>query len=209
MLHIFRSRKFARRTLIGILIVIIPAFVLWGAGSMTQRPKPIGSIGSQKIMPLDFGESLQAMRIQLLLTYYYDYGKFETIASNRPVLNRLAWERLVFLSTARKKGIKMKDKDVVLFLSQHPLFSKGGYFNKEIYMHIIKNALRIEPREFEEFVRENLQVKTFLDSLYKEIVIDEEEIVLYYRKLNDKVNISYVLILILRSQQTLILIDWS
>lgn len=194
MLRILRSRKFARRTLIALLIIIIPAFVLWGAGSISERPRPIGTIETNKILPQDFGESIQGMRIQLLLTYFGDYDKFENITGNRPVLNRLAWERLIFLHEAVKGKIKVADKDVISFLSSHPLFSRDGYFNKETYEHIIKNALRIEPREFEELVRQNLKVKTFLDALYREIVVDEDEIVLYYRKLNDKVNISFFLV---------------
>jgi len=194
MLHIFRSKRFAKWTLIGLLIVIIPAFVLWGAGSISKGQKLIGTIGSQKVYPDDLVKSLEGMKAELLLTYYGDYDTFNRILQNRALMNRLAWERLIFLNAADKAGIKATNKDVIAFLSRHPLFIKNGVFNQQVYDHIIKNIFRTESRQFEELVRQNLRISTLQNELFKDIDVPDEEVMDLYKKTNDTVDISYVLV---------------
>lgn len=193
MLRVFRSKKFARRTLIGLLILIIPAFVLWGAGNISKGQKLIGTIDKQKIYPDDFFKSMQGMKIELLL-YYMNYDLFSRAMQNRPAINRMAWERLVFLNAAESKNIEVKNQDVLRFLSRHPLFQRSGSFDHKLYQHIIKNVFRLETRQFEELVRENLEVKALQIDLYKEIAIPDEELMRKYKQLNDKIAISYVLV---------------
>ncbi|MBU1657155.1 MAG: peptidylprolyl isomerase [Candidatus Omnitrophica bacterium] len=193
MLHIFRSKKFARRTLYAILILIIPAFVLWGAGSISKRPGIIGTIGKQKIRENDFVKSLSGVKIQLLLTYA-NYDVFRNILRNRPLMNRMAWDRLVFLNSSRTNEHKVTNRDVLSYLSQHPLFQKNGAFDQWTYYYIIRNTLGMEPRNFEELVRENLEVNAVQNLLYRKINIPDEELKEYYHTLNDKYDISYILI---------------
>ena len=67
-MNVLRSRKFAKRVLFALLVLIIPAFVLWGVGSITQKPPVIGQIGRQKVRIDDLAKSAQGARIQILLT---------------------------------------------------------------------------------------------------------------------------------------------
>jgi len=48
-LSILRSRKFSKRILTALLILIIPAFLLWGVGSLKNRPGKIGKIDGKLI----------------------------------------------------------------------------------------------------------------------------------------------------------------
>jgi len=193
-LKVFRSKKFAKRVLIGLSIIIIPAFVLWGAGSVSRKPKKIGMIGEQNIYPDDFIKSIRAMKIQLLLNFYTDFDTFNQIMQNRPVLNRLAWERLIFLNSSEGRPIKVTNESVLSFLANHPLFQRNGVFDQQLYRHIIKSTLRMEPREFEELVRENLRINVFQNDIFGKISISDEELVRHYRKFNDKIDISYILV---------------
>jgi len=190
MLHIFRSKKFARRTLYGILIVIIPAFVLWGAGSFSDKPALIGTIDKKEIRSDDFAKSLQGIKIELLLTYS-DYNVLTNVLRNRSLIARMAWERLIFLISANKHKIKITDRDVLFSLAQHPLFQKNGLFDRWTYNYIIKNTLGMEPRTFEELVRENIEIIVFQNALCKDIVVPEKEIKEHFGTLNDKFDISY------------------
>ena len=193
MLHIFRSKKFARRTLFAILILIIPAFVLWGAGSVSKGPGLIGTIGKQKIRSDEFATSLQGVKIQLLLTYS-NYDMFRDILRNRPLINRMAWDRLIFLNASQTDGYKVTNNDVLSYLGQHPLFQKDGAFDQWTYYYIVKNTFGIEPRAFEELVRENLEISVLQNLLYKGINISDAELNKYYHVLNDNYSISYLLI---------------
>ena len=118
MLHIFRNKKFQRRTLLCILILIIPAFVLWGAGNLFQKPVIIGTIGGEKISPDEFMKSLSGMKAELLLSYFNDYQTFSTIMKDRPLLNRMAWDRLIFLHYLSGYKKNVSDSDVLLFISR-------------------------------------------------------------------------------------------
>ena len=69
-LSILRSRKFSKRVLLALLVIIIPAFVFWGAGSLTDRPELIGTIGGTKVYPDDFMESFQGIKSQIFMSYY-------------------------------------------------------------------------------------------------------------------------------------------
>ncbi|MDD5634531.1 MAG: SurA N-terminal domain-containing protein [Candidatus Omnitrophica bacterium] len=193
-LRVLRSKKFARRTLLAVLILILPAFVLWGIGSFSERPDPIGTIGSQKIFPDTFEKSRQGMRVQFLLTFYGDYNTLTEYLKNRPLLNYMAWERLILLTAARKSGVTATNKDVMNFITSHPLFQKNGVFNKELYQYILSSALGLEPRSFEELVRENLTVQAFRKDKLKDITVTEEEVVENYKKNNEQMVLAYIIL---------------
>ena len=194
-LNILRSRKFARRILIAILILIILAFVLWGVGSMTSRPAPIGKIGGSTITAEDFVESRQGTMIQIILTYFTNYETMNNILRNRPMINYMAWERLILLDAARKNKIKISNADVTAFIAGHPLFQRNGVFSQEVYAALLRNpALSMSPRQFEELVRENLQVLTFRQGILDAIEVTDEELLKAYKMNNDKVKLSILVI---------------
>lgn len=193
-LKILRSRKFARRVLLALLILIIPAFILWGAGNVTRGPELIGKIGSQKIYPVDFAKSRRGIQAQLLFMYYGNVDALNQMLRNRPMLNVMAWERLVLLSEARKRNINVSNEEVLAFLTQHPLFKRDGVFDQNVYTYILRNNLSIEPRQFEELVRENLEVHALRNLLLEGVEVTDEEILEYYKKTNDKVELSYIII---------------
>ncbi|RKY40829.1 MAG: hypothetical protein DRP85_07805 [Candidatus Makaraimicrobium thalassicum] len=193
-LKILRSRKFAKRVLTALLILIIPAFVLWGVGSMTRRPEIVGLIGNQKIRADDFAKSRQGIKIQILFAYYTNSDTLRQLLRARSLLNSMAWERLILLNAAHKEKVNVTNDDVLSFISRHPMFQRNGVFDKQVYAYILKNTLAMRPRQFEELVRQNLQVKSFRLGLLKDISVSEKEILEDYKKANDKVELSYIII---------------
>lgn len=193
-LHILRSRKFAKRTLILLLILIIPAFVLWGVGGLTRTEEPIGKIGGQQIYHDDFTKSRKGIQAQILFAYYGDYNAMNKISKNRPLINLMAWERLVFLDVAHTKKVKVSNDDVLLFISQQPVFQRNGVFDKEAYNYILRNNLEMGPRQFEELVRENLRIHSLRQSILKDITVGEDELKEQFKVASSKVEFSYILI---------------
>ena len=193
-LNILRSKKFSRRIFWGILIFIIPAFVLWGVGSLSGRPSMIGMIGTAKIYPEDLSESRQGIGAQLLLTYYGDVNTMNQILRNRAMMNIMAWERLVMLYTAKAENLKVSDNNVRMLIAQHPLFIRQGSFDPEMYDYILRNTLGLGHRQFEELVRQNLQVRALRQEILKDVVVLDEELLAFYKKFNDNVDISYIFV---------------
>jgi len=192
MLHIFRRKKFQRRVLLGILILIIPAFVFWGVGGDSDKPKPIGKINKKIVSQDDFISSIKGTRTKLLLSYYTNYDVYSSIARNRSLMNKLAWERIIFLYAAKKDNIKVSNNEVMDYLTQHPLFQRQGIFDTALYERIVTRTLSLDQRQFEEFIRENLLITSFQDKICGEIKIPEKEIRTFYTALNGKFDISYI-----------------
>ncbi len=194
-LKVFRSKKFAKRVLTGLLIIIIPAFVLWGVGNFTKGPQLVGIIDGEKIYPADFARSREGVKAQVLLTYYGNFDAISQILKNRALVNFMAWERLILLNAARDQRLAVTNTDVLSFLTQHPIFQRNGTFDKEVYSYVLRNNFSIiEPRQFEELIRENMQVQALRRQLLKDVSVSDDELLEYYKKANDKVELSYVVI---------------
>lgn len=193
-MNILRSKKVAKWVLVTILILIIPAFVLWGVGSIGKGPSVLGTIGGQKVFPEDFLKSMKATRVQILLSHYGDFENMNKILKNKAIMNELAWERLILLEAAKDKRYKINNRDVLMFIATTPLFQKNGVFDKNFYEYILRNNLSMEPREFEELVRENLIVQALRNDILSKLSVSDDEALEYYNLMNDKMDFSYLLV---------------
>ncbi|MFH1798362.1 MAG: SurA N-terminal domain-containing protein [Candidatus Omnitrophota bacterium] len=193
-LNILRSKKFARRVMLGLLILIIPAFVLWGAGGITKKKDLVGIINNHKIYEEDLAKSREGIKVQLLFSYYGNFDAMTALFKNRLFLNPMAWERLIFLTEAYREKIKISDRETLSTIAPHPLFQKDGVFDKSVYAYILRNTLHMDGHQFEELVRENLRAAAFQRSLMKDITASSAEALSEYKKTNDKVVLSYLFI---------------
>lgn len=194
-LKIFRSKKFTKRTLIVLLILIIPAFVLWGVGNLGSGPELIGKIGGKAVYPRDLFKSADGIKAQILFSHGDNFSVFSQILKNRVLINYMAWERLILLNAARAlrgKAPKISNQDVIAFISQHPVFQRNGVFDTSVYNYVLRNALSMDPRQFEELIRENLRIHFFRQSLLSGINVSDEEVRKEFDKTSDKVTFSYV-----------------
>ncbi|MDD5428432.1 MAG: peptidylprolyl isomerase [Candidatus Omnitrophica bacterium] len=199
MLKVFRHKNVTKIVLWALLILILPAFVLWGVGSFGRAgkkgPAYAGTIDGKKVSFEDFAKSLVSIRCQIVLNYFNNQKTLEGLLQNKPFLGRLAWDRLIILKRAHMAKIKMSDKDVINFIRNHPLFlNKDGKFENRAYEYFLRNSLGIYPRNFEELVRENLMIQKLTDDLAKDVKITDDEVVRAYEKSNSKFQISYVFV---------------
>ena len=78
MLKQLRSKDVAKKILIGLAIIIIPAFVLWGAGSLrggrSDRPRYAGTIFGRKVSFQEYADSWRAVRNDARMRYQ-DFDK--------------------------------------------------------------------------------------------------------------------------------------
>jgi len=198
MLKILRKKGVSKMVLWALLILILPAFVIWGTGSLGGTkgggPKFVGIIDNKKISFDKFADSLTTMGCQVRLNYFNQPKVIEAFFSNKPVMGKMAWERLVILSEVKKSKIRISDADVVNYIRSLPVFFKNGRFNDELYNYGLKNYLGVVPRAFEEMIRENLAIQKLYANLTKDIKAADEKALNLYKLDNQKFKVSYILL---------------
>ena len=177
MLKFFRSKNVTKFVLWIIIILILPAFVLFGTErlSLKKGPKFAGFINSKKVSFDALYESMIAVRSQLILNYWNNAEKIKEVANDRPLIAKLAWERLIMLSEAKKNKIVVTDRELTDYLRNHPIFLRNGSFDDKLYQYILQHNIGLSPRSFEEIVRKNLQVIKLKAAALKEGNAKEDE----------------------------------
>ena len=187
MLKILRRKEVSRVVFWGLVILILPAFVLWGTGGLSgskdKGPRSVGIIDKKEVSFDKLYEAITATRSLLVLNYFNQPQALETILRDKPLLGKLGWDRLIMLKEARRYRIKIPDEDVIAFIRSHPLFlSRDGAFDEKLYGYFLKYNMGLEPRAFEEIIRSNLEVQILNDMLTKDITASDEEVLSEYKK---------------------------
>ena len=199
MLKVFRNKNVAKIVLWALLILILPAFVLWGTGNLgrgadKKGPAYVGTIENKKVSFDDFAKSVSSIRCQIVLNYFNNSKALDSLLKNKAFVGKLAWDRLIMLKKAGMARIRVPDSDVIKFITSHPLFLRNGRFDDRVYEYFLKNSLSLYPRNFEELIRETLMIQKLTDSLTKDIKVTDEEVLKDYEMDNSKFKISYILI---------------
>jgi len=196
MLKFFRNKQIAKMVLWGLLILILPAFVLWGTGNLggqkNKGPTSVGFIDNKKISFDDLAEGMTGVRCQVILNYFNQSQVMDILLKSNTYLATLAWDRLTMLKEAKKRRIRVSDKDVVNLIKSHPLFNRDGMFDDRIYQYALKQSMGLSPRAFEEIVRDNLAIQKLNDTIVKDVKIQDEEIWDTYEKDNEIFKLSYI-----------------
>ena len=199
MLKQLRSKAVTKFVLWALLILILPAFVLWGTGNLgggkdKKGPVYVGTIENKKISFDDFATSITSVRCQIILNYFNNQKSLESLMNNKAFIGKLAWDRLIMLAKARAAKIRIGDSDVIKFITSHPLFIRNGKFDDRVYEYFLKNSLGLYPRSFEEIMRENIMIQKLTDAITKDVNISDAEVLKNYERDNSKFKISYLLI---------------
>lgn len=191
MLKILRHKKTAKKIWIGLALIIIPAFALWGFGGAFRTKEenmPAGKIFGRPITGLEFKDSLSAVTTTATMQYGDKLPEIQKYLN----LEAQAWQRLVLLEEAKRRSIKASDQEVIKSIEDVPYFKYKDSFDKRTYEQTLQYVFRLKPREFEEQMRQSLM----LNKLYKQITdgltVDESDIRKEYDKKNQEVSIYYI-----------------
>jgi len=187
-----QMRKHAKKLLIIIAIFIIPAFVLWGAGSALRSRKLqqyAGEIFGKKISLEKYSQSWQACRNQALMLYGQNLDKIANFLD----LEQQAWERLILSKEAKKKGITVRDKEIIDTIKNLPFFQKDKKFDKETYKTTVRYIFRTTPQEFEQQIKNSLIIQKLIAQILEDVKVTDEELKQAYLEENEKVKVSYIL----------------
>ena len=200
MLKFFRQKHIAKIIFWGLVILVLPAFVLWGTGSLSgskgddKGPAFVGLIDNRKVSFEELFESMAAIRAQIILNYFSQPEIMDSFLKNRPFLAKLAWDRLIMVKEAKRRNLKVPDNEVIAAIRAHLIFTRSGAFDDRLYGYILRNNIGLDARNFEEVMRENLAIKRLSDIVTKDVTVSEEEIRDQYKSDNEKFKLSYLLI---------------
>jgi len=198
MLKLLRHKHVSKIILLGILVLILPAFVMWGTANVKsgkdKGPTFVGMIDNKKVSFDDFYESLTAIKAQVVMNYYAQPEVINIFLKNKRFMGKLAWDRLIMAREAKKHKFNISDSEVSAYVKSAPIFIRGGEFDARIYDYVLRNNFGIFPRNFEEIIRENLKIQKLNDLLTKDISASEEDTLDRFRRDNVKFMVSYVLL---------------
>ena len=169
-----------------LVIIIVPAFVFFGAASLSSNKKnTLASIKGHDVSSQEFRKYLELARIDMLI----NSGERRPKNINTPVMEQQAWQYYLLLWKAARDNINISDREVVLAL-QNYLFG-GDKLDPRAYNQFVKYRLRISPRTYEEYLRKKLSINRLFEN-YVSVDVSEEEILDAYKKDNEKAKIAYL-----------------
>lgn len=174
-----------------IMWALISCFAIWGAGSaITSRKSYAGIVFGKKIYIQEFNQNYKAVLSRAKLTYGDNLPKFEKFLN----LKQQAWDRIILIMEAKKRRIKTSNKDVVERIAALSIFQRDGVFSPNLYQYITMNFLCVTPYEFEQSVKNDINIEKLNLSVTKDTPISEEDIVTAYKNEREKADVSYLII---------------
>ncbi|MFA5276603.1 MAG: peptidylprolyl isomerase [Candidatus Omnitrophota bacterium] len=191
MLKVLRNKKTARKIWIGLAIIIIPAFTLWGFGSASRSREenaPVGKLFGRTISALEFKEAIDAVRIQAVMQFGEKYSQMQQYLN----FENEAINRLILLREAKIRKIRVSDKEVIEQIESYPYFRYRGQFDQKNYNQTLQYGLHIQPRAFEEQVRQNIMLAKLYKQYSDGVNLTDDQIREEYRRQNKKISVYYL-----------------
>lgn len=191
MLKKLRNKKTAKKVWIVLALIIVPAFVLWGSGSVMrsrQESTYAGKVFGRNISALEFQDALSAVKNQALMQFGDNFAQVQKQLN----LEQQAWERIILLQEAKKHRIHANDQEVEEVIATLPFFQRNGHFDNVIYNEMLQYVFRTQARIFEEETRQNIILSKLYRQVAKEITLDDKEVRKEYRKFNEELSIYYI-----------------
>ena len=188
-----RKKGIAKKIIWFIAIIIIISFGFFGTASLLNNQRNEGYAGKifGKKIPFDQFEKVYGhVAIQALIKYGDNFNKIREHLD----LESQTWDRLIMLHETKKRRIKISDQEVIKAIEEYGFFKRNDEFDPSLYDNILQYVLRVKPRDFEESVRDTLKFKKLFDKETSSIYPSEEALFQSYKKKNEKVQISYVLV---------------
>ncbi len=191
MLKILRNKKTAKKVWIGLAIIIIPAFALWGFGGAFRSKEETASVGrifGHNVSNLEFKESLSAVKTSATIQFGDRLPEIEKYLN----LEAQAWQRLILLHEAKARKITVSDKEIISAIQSAPYFQDKYGFSNKTYVQTLRYVFRLQPRIFEEQMRQSLTLAKLYDQVTKDVKLSDEQIRQKYTEANQELNIDYI-----------------
>jgi hypothetical protein len=192
--HGERLRKYAPWILAGVLLILLPGFVLLfsPAGSVKQERLELPTIAGKPANPAEFQRAKNIVLAQVLMNAGRQPPR---TAEFEDELNIEAVQHLVLLRKAKELGIRATDEDIVrqirmqsAFLNEQKQFDPERYQRYTIYL----NNLGISEMQFEEIIRQQVVLSQLRGLIGTAVKVTPIELKLNYTPLHEQTTIDYV-----------------
>ncbi len=193
MLDVFRKKKNIKIIMFFIAIIIVPAFMLWGVGSVLKsqgKDSLAGLVFSKKISKDDFVKQYHAVHNQAQLLYGENLNKVKELLN----LEGQTWQRIILLEEARRRKIKISDPEIIAAIQDSPIFKKNNTFSKDNYETMLKYYLGLSPQQYEAQVRDDLKIKVLIEKITDNVKITEAEVWEKFKSEKSSFKLSHILI---------------
>ncbi|MDP2921993.1 MAG: SurA N-terminal domain-containing protein [Candidatus Omnitrophota bacterium] len=186
LLKFLRKRKNMKRIMWALAILIIPAFVIWGAGTSGKnkgdKPDYAGKVFGKKISYDDYYKMWNVAR---------DFA-VKSFGNNVPVefIDQITWSRILLIEEAKRQNLRVTDQEVLKEITSFQAFQRNGSFDKKFY----KSMLGDTARSFEEKLRDDILISKLKDRITSGIRVSDEEVKNEYKKKFEKIKSSYAMI---------------
>ena len=183
-LQFFRKKKNLKRIMWVLAILIIPAFVIWGAGGSgkkrTNGPGYAGKLFNRKV---SFEEYIDMWNVTK------DYV-VKNLGSNIPpeFIDGLTWNRILLLEAAERENIVVQDEELAAKIASFPVFQRNGNFDKKLYKSMFGGATKA----FEEKLRDDILISKLREKIISNISVSAEDVDASYKKKFEKIKASYI-----------------
>lgn len=169
--------EFVRRHVGAIAGTAVGGMLLWLIASavtvQSTQADFAGALFGKRVSLTDFARAYNSVTRQALMQHGDEYRQRVPPSE----LEHRAWERLTFLQEAKRKGVRVSDKEVVEEIAAYPLFrGKDGRFDQAGYENILQYSMGTNPRAFEEETRENLLIGKLIRGITENLPVAEPEI---------------------------------
>ena len=184
LLKFFRKRKNMKRIMWALAILIIPAFVIWGAGSSGKKrgegPDYAGKIFNKKVSFEEYRDMWYVTRDNLSRSF----------GNNVPAefIDQMTWNRILLLEEAKRQKIVVEDSEVIENIFSFPAFQRDGRFDKKLYKSMLGDAVK----NFEARLRDDMLISKLRDTITSRISVTDDEVKLAYKKKFEKIKASYI-----------------
>ncbi|MDP8217502.1 MAG: peptidyl-prolyl cis-trans isomerase [Candidatus Theseobacter exili] len=173
-------RKHNKKVLLGLLILIVPPFVFWGAGSSLKRSKnpTIGYVFGEKILLSDFLEQRDEVVIDLKMTMHDSWQNLD--------IEPLIWRYIILKKLSAQYNISVSKKEIADHISK--LFGSGKDFNPNFYKTVVERNFGVSIYDFETLTRNRIQIDKLINLIANTTKISPEEVRQAYILKNTKLD---------------------
>ena len=175
-----------KRIMWALAILIIPAFVIWGAGTSgknkTNKPDYAGRVFNKKVSYEDYYNMRNVIR---------NYA-IKSFGNNIPdeLLDHMAWTRIILLAQAKRENLRVTDQEVVKNIASFPIFQRNGVFDRRLYNSMVRDTARA----FEERLRDDLMITKLREKVIGNISVTDDEVKDEYKRKFETVKASFAII---------------
>ncbi|MFP4473102.1 MAG: SurA N-terminal domain-containing protein [Candidatus Omnitrophota bacterium] len=193
MLKFLRKEGVMKKILWVVAVVIIISFGFMGNAYLfnkgPQKLRYAGKVFGKKVSLEEFEENFEYIQVMA----YMQYGK--NLREKLPSLNleSQTWDRIILLKEAQRRGLRVKDQEVIEAIKEISLFQRNESFDPVLYNMVLRRHFKIPTRSFEEGMRGTLKVQKLFDRETIGLSVSDKEVRDAYTRANAQVRVAYVL----------------